>query len=171
MIINTDDFILTPEKAEKIKRKIEVLRIKQAALTTICCLFEKYNGKVLNKRVFDGVKQAFDSPALRIGITTDSLGCLKMSLHGEKVTYTEGQYVFYCSQIKAGDRLDYEKFKAESWEVIDRYGDRAAESEKALKTVKTDLKKAFKAFETIKTVAYSLPYDVKEEFKLLNEVY
>lgn len=171
MFIYDDDFILTPEKAEKIKRKIEVLKIKQVALTTICCLFEKYNGKVLNKRVFDGVKEAFNTPGLRVGITTDSRGCLELSLYGDRLTYSEGQYLFYNSQIKAGDRLDYEKFKAESWKLIDQYGQRAAESENALKTLKSKLNKALKAFQTLKAVADSLPYEIREEFKLLKETY
>lgn len=171
MFIDNDDFILTPKKAEKIKRKIEVLRMKQTVLTTISCLFEKYDGKVLNKRVFDGVKEVFNTPGLKVGITTDSRGCLEMSLYGKDLTYSEGQYVFYNSKIKAGDRLDYENFKAESWKLINQYGQRAGDCEKALKTLKSQLKKALKAYQTIKTIADSVPYELKEEFRFLKEIY
>ena len=170
-MFNDNDFVLTPERAEKIKRKIEVLRIKQIALTNICHAFSKYDGKVLNKRVFDGVKKAFDSQALRVGISVDSNGCLEMSLYGDKITYSEGSTFFYCSQIKAGERLGYERFKAESWKLVDQYGNRAAESENALKTLKSKLKKARAAFETLQTISKSLPYEVKDEFKLLKELY
>lgn len=171
MFIYDDDFILTEEKAEKIRRKIEVLRMKASAVATITAAFEKYAGKVLNKRVFNGVKEAFNTPGLRVGITTDSRGCLEMSLCGDKLTYSEGQFLFYLSQIKAGDRLDLQTLKAESDKLINKYNQRAAAAEKALKTVKTDLKKALKAFQTLKAVADSLPYEIKDEFKLLKEVY
>ena len=170
-MFNDNDFVLTPERAEKIKRKIEVLRIKQIALTNICHAFSKYDGKVLNKRVFDGVKDAFNTPGLRVGISVDSRGCIEMSLYGDKITYSEGSTFFYCSQIKAGERLDYERLKAESWKLIDRCGNRAAESENALKTLKSKLKKARAAFETLQTISKSLPYEVKDEFKLLKELY
>ena len=170
-MFNDNDFVLTPETAEKIKRKIEVLRIKQIALTNICHAFSKYDGKVLNKRVFDGVKDAFNTPGLRVGISVDSRGCIEMSLYGDKITYSEGSTFFYCSQIKAGERLDYERFKAESWKLVDQYGNRAAESENALKTLKSKLKKARAAFETLQTISKSLPYEVKDEFKLLKELY
>ena len=170
-MFNDNDFVLTPETAEKIKRKIEVLRIKQIALTNVCHAFSKYDGKVLNKRVFDGVKDAFNTPGLCVGISVDYRGCIEMSLYGDKITYSEGKYIFYCSSIKAGERLDYERFKAESWKLIDQYGNRAAESENALKTLKSKLKKARAAFETLQTISKSLPYEVKDEFKLLKELY
>ena len=171
MFINNDDFILTEETAEKIKRKIEVLRIKQIALTNVCHAFSKYNGKVLNKRVFDGVKDAFNTPGLSVGISDDYRGCIEMSLYGDKITYSEGSTFFYCSSIKTCERLNFEQFKAESWKLVDQYGNRAAEAEKALKTLKSQLKKALKAFETVKTVAYSLPFEIREEFRLLRECF
>lgn len=171
MFIYDNDFILTPETAEKIKRKIEVLRMKADALTKITVAFEKYNGKVLNKRVFDGVNDAFNAPGLNVEISTNSSGFIEMYLYGEKLTYSEKGTFFCSSSIKAGDRLDFSALKAESDKLINRYNQRATEAENALKTLKTELKKALKAYKTLKSIADSLPYEVKDEFKLLKELY
>lgn len=166
-----EDLTLTAEKVEKINRKIEVLRMKASALAAITSAFEKYDGKVLNKRVFDGVKAVFNTPRLSVAISSDWNNGIEMSLYGKDISYYEGQFLFYRSSVKIGNRLDFATLKAESDKLIDQYNQRATDSEKALKTVKSALKKAKKAYETLKAVSDALPYEVREEFKLLKTVY
>lgn len=172
MFISRNDFILTEEKAEKIARKIEVLRIKQATLATIAALLEPHDGKILNARVFKAVKNEYDSKDLFVCFDwTDYSGALELSLYGQAVTHSEGQWFFTSNSIKKGDRLNYEALRTETFKVIDSFGARIAENEKALKTLKTTLKKACAAFETLKNISKALPSEIKDEFKLLREIY
>ena len=172
MFVDSRDFVLTEEKAGKIARKIEVLRIKQAALATIAALFEPHDGKVLNARVFNDVKKAYDSKDLFAYFDwTDYNGLLELRLFGQSISYDEGRCFFISDSIKKGNRLDYETLRAEMLERADSFGERIAENEKALKTLKSKLKKALKAFETLKTVAYSIPFEIREEFRLFKECF
>lgn len=172
MFINNTDFILTEEKAEKIARKIEVLRIKQTALTTIAALLEPHDGKVLNARVFKEVKKAYDSKDLFVFFDwREYSGALELRLYGQALTHSESQCFFISDSIKKGDRLNYEGLRAEMWKKSDSYGMRIAETEKALKTLKSQLKKACAAFETLRNISESLPYEIKDEFKIFREIY
>ena len=172
MFIDNRDFILTAEKAEKIARKIEVLRIKQAALATISALFEPHDGKVLNARVFNAVEKEYNSKDLFVCFDwRDYTGCLELRLFGNAVTYEEGCYFFTSNTVKKGDRLNYAVLREEMLKKIDSYATRASDAEKALKTLKSTLKKACSAFETLQTISKSLPYEVREEFEIFKELY
>ena len=172
MFIDNRDFILTEEKAEKIARKIEVLRIKQTALATIAALLEPHDGKVLNTRVFKAVKEAYDGKDLFVCFDwVDYSGALELRLFGNAITYDEGRWFFTSISIKKGDRLNYAVLREEMIKKIDSYRARIADAENALKTLKSQLKKALKAYQTLKGIADSLPYEVKDEFKLLKELY
>jgi hypothetical protein len=172
MFIDSRDFVLTEEKAGKIARKIEVLRIKQAALATIAAYLEPYNGKVLNARVFKEVKKAYDSQNLFVCFDwADYSGALELRLFGQSLSYGEGRWLFVSNTIKKGDRLNYEDLRAEMFKVIDSFGSRAAEAEKTLKTLKSTLKKACAAFEVLQKISQSLPSEIKDEFKIFREIY
>lgn len=172
MFIDSRDFILTKEKTEKIARKIEVLRIKQAALATISALFEPHDGKVLNARVFKAVTEAYDDKALfACFYWADYSGKLELRLFGPAITNNEGRWVFTSNTIKKGDRLNYAELRAEMFKVIDSYGERAADAEKTLKTLKSTLKKACAAFEMLQSISKSLPFEIKDEFKIFREIY
>ena len=165
-----DSFILTDEKRAKIERKVEVLRLKNIALTTLSCLFEKHNGKKLTKRVFDDVTNSFNTGDTKAVITTtDYGGNIEIGLSGN-LTYSEGRYSFISNEFKKSDRLDYERLKTEMDKVIENNRKNINELESCLKKLEQKLKKAKHAYDELIEISKSLPYEVRQEFNVLKEI-
>lgn len=172
MFAYNDSFVMTDKKLEKINHKIDVLNFKVNALTQVVALFEPYNGKVLNARVFNGVKEAFNMEGSHLFISTSEYtNGIEISLSGNNITYSEGQFTFYSNNVKKGERLDYALLKSELEMQIEKYKTCIYICKKSLKTINTTLEKAKKAFETLKEISNSLPYEIKEEFNVLKEIY
>lgn len=165
-----DSFILTDEKKERIERRVEVLRLKNIALTTLSCLFEKHNGKKLTKRVFDDVQNAFNTGSTKAVITTtDYGGNIEIDLSGD-LGWEEGKYTFISYDIKKGDRLEYEVLKKEIDTTIEENRKTINEIESCLKTLKQKLKTAKHAYDKLTEISAGLPYEVRREFDVLKGI-
>lgn len=165
-----DSFVLTDEKKAKIERKVEVLHLRNVALTTLSCLFEKHNGKKLTKRVFDEVENSFNTGVTKaVIITTDYGGKIEIALSGD-LSCSEGRYSFITSDIKKGDRLDYELLKKEMDATIENNRKTINEIEACLKTLKQKLKTAKHAYDKLKEISSGLPYEVRREFDVLKGI-
>lgn len=168
MYLPDEYFIVDQEKIDKIKKGTEDLKIKIESLNKILPLFKKYDGRKINKRNLEEIKEEFNSDDLKMYFVVGKY--IDISIYGKILNSDIGGSLLRFPAQGKGEKFDFSEFEKDRKRQIRHYEEEIKCISLCLQTLSEKMQRLKKLLKEAKEICDPIPYKITEEFDILRKI-